>query len=198
MKPVWIGDRRDRVKWAALVHLARREAIRRILTIPFMRDDTPRGLHSTAVAGPVPLPSEVWSHFSDVGHFSRLAASTGLEIKQFADHPWAPPRQRYIQAARQWVVSHNNTTKILFLDPDTGLEPDSGADLKHVKRSELSHLWNALTRHDWLVLYQHGARNSEWRENGLQGFCGCCSGRDGEFFKASYIANDVVMYAARR
>lgn len=197
MKPLWIGDRKDRVKWASLVHLARREAIQRILVGPFLRDDTPRHLQSTAAAEPVPLATEVWSHFSDPDHHLRLAAAARLRIDQFGGHSWTLPRQTYLDAAREWVLDHR-VPKVLLLDPDTGLEPDSGAGLQHVKRSEVAQLWNALSKRDWLVLYQHASRTAEWRRGRFDCFCDCCPPGHAESFDAPLIASDVVIYAARR
>lgn len=195
MKPIWIGDRRDRVKWGSLVHLANRERIHDVLTVPFLRDDTTRQLSSSVAEEPVDLPAGVWDHFSNV-RIERLAAATGLNLILFTV-PWAPPRHSYVCAVQNWIATFRTTAKILFLDPDTGLEPQT-AGLEHVLRSEVTYLWNSLAECDWLVLYQHAAHTRTWREARFDDFCRCCPGCRSESFTAPKIANDVILYAARR
>ena len=44
--------------------------------------------------------------------------------------------------------------RIIFLDPDTGLELER-ASLKHVLESELGEIWEQMAPGDVLVFYQH-------------------------------------------
>ena len=44
---------------------------------------------------------------------------------------------------------------VVFLDPDTGLEPNGGGDAKHVLESEALAFWNALPQGSVFVFYQH-------------------------------------------
>jgi hypothetical protein len=44
---------------------------------------------------------------------------------------------------------------LVFLDPDNGVEPRSGATPFHVRLNELRDLWNRMGRESVLVIYQH-------------------------------------------
>lgn len=37
MQAIWYGDRRDRVKWGALLYLAKRHGIRQIIQVAYFR-----------------------------------------------------------------------------------------------------------------------------------------------------------------
>lgn len=53
--------------------------------------------------------------------------------------------------------------KIVFLDPDTGIEPgDAGPE--HVTKADAAEVWSALGPGDLLVIYQHADRTTWWRE----------------------------------
>lgn len=196
MKPIYNGDRRDRVKWGALVHLARREHIEQLLVILQFRDDTPRLLVSSAANGQVELPTEVWNHFSDLASIADLSAATGIEIHLF-ERQWANPRAAYFGAALQWLISFATRPRIVFTDPDTGLGGVTDG-LCHIRPTELTDLWNALRNGEWLVLYQHAGHNTHWRETKLAEFSTCCPGAlQVEQFSAASIANDVMFYAAK-
>jgi hypothetical protein len=60
---------------------------------------------------------------------------------------------------------------LIFLDPDTGLEPKKGKlRLEHVRECDLRRIWQAMRRNDVLVFYQHKTdhlkhkKDSEWIE----------------------------------
>jgi hypothetical protein len=44
---------------------------------------------------------------------------------------------------------------IVFLDPDTGLEPAGSTGPQHVLDSEVESIWEALSPNDVMVFYQH-------------------------------------------
>lgn len=47
---------------------------------------------------------------------------------------------------------------LVFLDPDNGVEPRSGASILHVRLEELSDLWSRMNDESILVVYQHKPR----------------------------------------
>lgn len=49
---------------------------------------------------------------------------------------------------------------LVFLDPDNGVEPPSGASILHVRLNELSDLWSRMSDESILVIYQHKPRVS--------------------------------------
>ena len=64
MQGVWYGDRRDRVKWGALLHLVKTRSIPRIVQVSYYRDGADRMLETPE--GRVPVLPAVWGHFSDL------------------------------------------------------------------------------------------------------------------------------------
>ena len=80
MKAIYYGDRRDRVKWGGLIHLAKEHDISHIIQVAFYREDAPRRLSNG-----VPLPETVWKHFSDLKNIRRLEQPTGRTIKVIED-----------------------------------------------------------------------------------------------------------------
>ena len=50
---------------------------------------------------------------------------------------------------------------LLFLDPDTGLEPEK-PNVTHTTLAEVRCAWNDLMAGDWFVFYQHARRKKGW------------------------------------
>jgi hypothetical protein len=78
MQGLWYGDKRDRVKWGALVYLAREKKISCIVQVAYFRHGPDLMLQIEEKE--VPLPEEVWNHFSDLKHIKRLEDKKNLEI----------------------------------------------------------------------------------------------------------------------
>jgi hypothetical protein len=74
MQGLWCGDRRDRVGWDALLHLAKNHSTPRIVQVAYYRDGIDQRLHTPA--SPIAMPSAVWEHFVFFGE----AASPGLTV----------------------------------------------------------------------------------------------------------------------
>jgi hypothetical protein len=70
MRDIWYGDRRDRVKWSALVHLARAQQLSKIIQVAFYRVGKEHRLEVDESY--VAVPQEVWDHFS-LGKIQGLA-----------------------------------------------------------------------------------------------------------------------------
>jgi hypothetical protein len=63
-------------------------------------------------------------------------------------------RAAYLQAAVTLLGAFGQERCIVFLDPDTGLEPRAPS-LDHVLASEARAIWDAVKPGDVLALYQH-------------------------------------------
>lgn len=154
MQDRWYGDNRDIVKWATLVHLAQECRIEHVLQVAFYRqhDDT----HVLCIDGRpnVPIASGVWRFFRDIRHAKGLERSTGIHIEVLYD-PFGHPRDSYIETVKTHVERRRPHPLVVVLDPDTGIAPRSGGDLRHVRPFELAQIYGALQRTDVLVLYQH-------------------------------------------
>jgi len=165
MRDQWYGDDRDVVKWGAIVHLARREAISAVIHVAMYRPDpTPEPL-STGF-GNVDTPTEVMRHFRSLDHIERLGAATGLEIDLFKQ-PFTDRAAYFTQVCER--VSARSAPVLVFLDPDVGLAFDI-AGPEHVTSTDVSKLFSMLRRGDMLVCYQHARRQKDWRGRARRAF----------------------------
>ncbi len=74
------------------------------------------------------------------------------------DRPFEIPQEVISHFRDIRSVSNINSKQercVVFLDPDTGLEPQNSPKLDHVLESEVSDIWEAMEMSDLLVLYQH-------------------------------------------
>ena len=194
MRDQWYGDDRDLVKWSALIHVARREAITEILHVAMYRPSQPMAPMTTAF-GPVAPPDEVLEHFRDLDNIQRLAQATGVEIEVFKDlftHRSAYFRQvcDRIQARERPVVA--------FLDPDIGLEPEQGGP-EHVTSAEIAMLFAALRPGDLLVCYQHARRQKGWRGRARRAFANAPGLPSFEVeVLESELVRDVLLFAVKK
>ena len=183
------------MKWGTLVHLAHRERITQIVQVAFLR----RGLrfHLETSQGDVPIADEVWEHFRNVESVQSLETSTGLDIRVITQ-PFDPSkRQDYVDNVSNILLQQEHQNKVVLLDPDTGIESRRAGD-EHVKEDEIHQVWETLVESDWLVIYQHGFRRTDWRSIKKRQFEHACSGIEAEVFESRRIASDVVFFAAEK
>ena len=117
MRDRWYADHRDLVKWGVLLKLAEKFGCQRILQLAFYR---PTEFDQIVLDGePVDLPAEVIAHFRDIRSAARLTDRVGVTVfdKVFTD------RRDYLGSALLLLKAHAATRCVVFLDPDTGLEP---------------------------------------------------------------------------
>lgn len=164
MRGLWYGDRRDRVKWGGLIHLAKTYKILQILQIAYLRDGKKMELIVGNMKETFSLAEEVWRHFSDLQGIRRLGEVVGINIEVRAGVFDPEKRDEYVEAT---VAELKATPRplIAFLDPDTGLSPTKKAKPEHVAWSDLEKIWEALEEDDVLAVYQHGDRTSSWIES---------------------------------
>jgi hypothetical protein len=157
MQDQWYGDKRDLVKWGVLVELARRHRLKHILQVPYKQNQDWSDLDIDGES--VKLPQTVVEHFRDPTSASKISCSARIEVfpKLFDD------RSDYHRELLRRIHSRTDRPGIVFLDPDTGLQPPGGrATKKHVLTSEIAEIWGALNSGDLLVLYQHANRSGTW------------------------------------
>jgi len=92
----------------------------------------------------VPLPKEVWDHFSDLRHIEHLGEATGNSILVL-DQPFDPAHRREYVATVAAKLKQLESPKFVFVDPDTGIEPGN-AKPEHVTRQDISEIWAALSQ----------------------------------------------------
>jgi hypothetical protein len=149
MRDAWYGDNRDVVKWGVLVRLADRFGAKHILQVLYHRT-TRWGLINFDDAPSAEVPKCVIDHFRDCRGVARLTAPATVEI---ICEPFEA-RETYHQLVLDRIRSRRDVPGLVFLDPDTGLQPAS-PNLNHVLENEVVDIWEHLTLGDVLVLYQH-------------------------------------------
>jgi len=147
MRDQWYGDARDVVKWGVLVHLAQSYSMKRILQVAYFRPSKWGQLEIDGQKHPIPTP--VINHFRNVRNILKLPCEPRVEV---IDSPFED-RDQYEQVITVEVARQHPC--IVFLDPDTGLEPDGRPGFEHVLDSELEWVWNKMITGDVLAFYQH-------------------------------------------
>lgn len=193
MKDTWYADNRDLVKWGTLAHVAQREALDLIVQVPYLRSGKKALLHTGKET--IELPPSVWSFFRNVSAVSSLGKSLGLDIVVISEEFEPQRRAAYCRALID-RISNLSQSKVVLLDPDTGLAPATPR-AEHVTASEVEVVWDALREGDWLILYQHAWRDRNWKDDARLKFAAAC-GVECEMFTAPDIASDVAFFAAKK
>ena len=130
MRDRWYSDDRDLVKWATLVHLAKRKNLNTILQVAFYRPEITR-LRLESPNGQVPFPTVVLEHFPrDIKKIETLGHSAKLDIQVFSrpfvingKSPQAirASRAKYLDSVVNEIKHFHKKSLLVFLDPDTGM-----------------------------------------------------------------------------
>jgi len=194
MRDTWYADKRDVVKWGGILHLCAIKQIRHIIQVAYYRNtEWPAMVFDGAS---VSVPPKVLEHFRDIGDIHRLGERAGVDIDVFKTHFSHSHRAEYEHEMCNEIRQLNHK-KIVFLDPDTGLEPKT-CKPEHVKHIEVAAIWNSIRPYDILVFYQHRfwTSSGDWIEIRRGQFAESCGVELGQvqMWFAKEIAFDVVFY----
>lgn len=154
MRDKWYSDNRDLVKWSVLLLLARRFRAGRILQIAYYG---PSDFATVEIDGHRhDVPSEVLSHFRDIRKVVALTSRPRITVFDSAFEG----RDSYLHAVKNLIASFADEHCVVFLDPDTGLEPSGTSGPQHVLNREARVIWGALPPEWVLVFYQHQTNRS--------------------------------------
>lgn len=189
MRPIWYGDRRDRVKWGGLIHLSQQNNILDIVQVAYYRESPHPIL--TCDEGDFPVSEVVCKHFSNLGNIISLGRATNVRIA-IIDKPFNPnSRSQYIAAVVEKVREVENP-KIVFFDPDTGIAPRT-AKPEHTTEDDLSQVW-AILRKDYIIaVYQHAARSRTWLDGPINKMGRACGNEEVRKITSSCVAGDVAL-----
>ena len=196
MRPEWYGDKRDLVKWTVLLLLAGKFKTERILQITYFR---PSVFAKIDVDGKKEnIPVEVIDHFRNLQNAKNINTSIKITVfdKIFQD------RNDYLKAIKTLLLEHRKEKCVVFLDPDTGLEPNGASNLNHVLETEVREIWKVIKPEDILVFYQHqtnrkGAPWVDQKRSQLANAIGVP--KDSVKIVSGFdIAGDVVFYYVRK
>jgi len=96
------------------------------------------------------IPEEVIAHFRNL----RAIGSIGAEVRVTVFDPVFQDRTTYLPAVLALLPAFAQARCIVFLDPDTGLEPQTPS-FDHVLASEARAIWDAMKEGDVFAFYQH-------------------------------------------
>lgn len=193
MKDTWYADHRDLVKWGTLAHLAERHSLVAIVQVAYLRSGTRPALFNGNAE--VPLSASVWSFFRDVTSVRGLGDLLHRRIV-VVDAPFIPQRRREYRQGVVEALRHVTSSKIVLLDPDTGIAP-AKASGKHATVEDIAAVWEVLQPGDWIAVYQHQFRSKTWKQDARDRFAAVC-GVDVELYSAPRIAADVLLLAGRK
>jgi hypothetical protein len=144
----WYADNRDLIKWGTLLRLAGIFEAIRIIQLAFYR---PSEFGRLVIDGQeYDIPEEVIAHFRNL----RTIGSLGSKVRVTVFDPVFQDRAAHQQAILALLPAFGQERCIVFLDPDTGLEPRTPS-LDHVLASEARAIWDAMKPGDVFAFYQH-------------------------------------------
>ena len=193
MQHKWYADNRDLVKWSVLLRLAEINHMDRILQIAYYR---PSKFGIIQIDGSDNnIPNAVLKHFRRMQNIRKLNSKIRVSIfdETFQN------RQEYHDNVITYLSKFKNFKCIVFLDPDTGLQPPNGNyGLQHLLDIEVKQIWNAIKNDDILVFYQHQTnRNGQpWIEPKRDQLARAIGIENNavKISKSDSIARDVVFY----
>ena len=223
MRDKWFGDEKDIIKWTTLLDLADQNDIDSILQVAYYRPDKPKILQDSDLdSDPVQLISganqdqpdqviegvvdffddhrdrvrEKWREYNkshSICAIEDLSDKFPVDICVF-EKPLTD-RSEYRSAVLQEIKTIEDS-KIIFLDPDTGIEP-SNCKKTHVQKQEIREYYDAIDDGDYLVLYQHARQGeSNWEQNIQDQISGLLPGNtEVSRMGLPEISSDVVLYA---
>ena len=196
MRDKWYSDNRDLVKWSVLLILARRADADRIIQIALLN---PSEFGQVEIDGEShETPRAVLSHLRDIQNVIGFFRHPRISVFDCI----LGDRANYLSAALNYVASFSHERCLVFLDPDTRLEPGGGGDAKHVLNCEARSFWDALPQESVLVFYQHETNRARrpWiqeKRAQLSGALGI-SIEDVGVASGLTIAKDVVFFHASK
>jgi hypothetical protein len=165
MRDRWYGDNRDLAKWGVLLQLASNYTAFKITQVAYYRSET-ISIHGGGTTKSYPIANAVLSHFR-----RKVTDIVGLSAERMEIEVIEDPVQSFDSYTKLAVgrilgtPRKSNSPLIVFLDPDSGLEPEkSRPQPEHVRICDLQRIWTAMREMDVLVLYQHRFRGRLWAE----------------------------------
>lgn len=169
MRDRWYGDHRDLIKWGGLLEIARIYGLRHILQVAYYREC--RWERIEVDGRSVEVSEKVIGHFRDINLIKKLNCTIPVDVvtEVFDERS----RRKYLQTVLASIGLRGVSPGIVFLDPDTGLQPRNGKfGPTHTLESELKEIWSSLSAGDVLALYQHQTNKAgkPWIEDKMAQF----------------------------
>lgn len=156
MRLRWVGDSRDYVKWDCVFGSA---GGRFVFYVPMLRWSVdPKCIHP-----------QVHEHFDGRKGLDQFGELFPGRFAVFDFHGGEYSRSvadEYFQSVIRDLEGLQQSNDVLvFIDPDTGIQPGSGIKDEHLRSADLCSIFDALTAEGRLIVYQHASRVTGWKEN---------------------------------
>jgi hypothetical protein len=154
MRKQWFGDSRDYVKWSCV----RAEAGDTFAVVygPMLRNDSFSGEK---------LDQGVVDFFDRHKDFSALSELFPAGYEHLLDiYERKKSADYFDRLARLIRRVQNHSQVVVFLDPDTGVAPKSGAGDEHLNHGDIRKVCELLRTGEKLIVYQHASRSENWRK----------------------------------
>lgn len=217
MKNQYFGDKRDIVKWSILDHIACRYEIRSIMQVALFRPDDVAGfkenrkqifLNGQELEHKY-ISNDIFNFFlgykqnndkADISHIKQLEGSLSSKANIVVCTQLFNDRDSYFKYVSNEIVKQIELHEriIAFIDPDTGIEPDTRFDFSHVTIEEIMMIFSLLSGGSILVVYQHARHESGWVEASRQKCVEAVGSSICVDTYSSPYAHDVVFYVAQK
>jgi hypothetical protein len=165
MQDIWYADNRDLIKWSVLLHLVRKYNAKKIVQIAYYRKSDFKTFEIDGVNQNI--PEEILNHFRRIKDIETL----NLEVPVHVFDTVIADRKVYLSASLRFIQRFQDSNTVVFLDPDTGLEPKRHG-LQHVLESEAKTIYDNLMKGDVFAFYQHQTNlNGKQFKNSIWPIC---------------------------
>lgn len=195
MRNRWYSDNRDLVKWATLTHIAQTQGLQTILQVPYLRPEASHP-HFIFQGKRLPISDPVWRFFRNVHDIARMGSEFGGSINVVASEFNPTQRSAYISAVKN-EINRSKRPLLLFLDPDTGLQPRKFKP-EHTSTAEIVELWAMLHPKEWLVLYQHARRTAQWAQSVESELSALCGKQKVHIARSEDVGQDVAFLCTQK
>lgn len=195
MRNKWYSDNRDLVKWATLTYIAKTYGLYTILQVPYLREEDPYPNFSFSEKY-LPISQEVWEFFRNMNDVARLGDQLGISVNVVASKFNPKDRNAYISKVKM-EMDKLKRPFLLFLDPDTGLEP-AQCNPKHTAIIEIKMFWPLLREGEWLILYQHARRSPRWAESVAAELSDLCGKQEVQISRSNDVGKDVAFLCVQK
>ncbi len=153
MQNKYYADNRDLVKWSVLIRLAEEYKLSRIIQVAYLLQDSK--FDNIAIDGlkPEPPSPEVLLHFRNMRGISALHMEISISV--FDQKFGKDNRGTYHNDLIQFLAALGDKPRLVFLDPDIGLQPLGRFDSRHVLCTEVHKIWSQLKTREVFAFYQH-------------------------------------------
>ncbi len=195
MREVWFADHRDLIKWAVLVQVARTYGLKTIVQVPYWRPENNRR-HFRFGNDRVAVADDAWRFFRDLRSVERLGDQAAMKVRVIGEEFSPTNREAYSDCIIRHLQSCNGPL-LLFLDPDTGLQPKRTRGT-HATEREVGRAWGEPRARDWLALYQHARRKSDWISDLSQQLSNICEGASVKVARGEEVGSDVAFLCVEK